>query len=66
MKSWKTTLSGIMAFITVTWGQLSTLLDSDISTNPDYTIIVSAFIVLIGLFKARDNDVSSEEAGVKK
>ena len=65
MKSWKTTLAGIMAFITASWAQVQYILDNDPSTNPDWSIIVTAFIVLVGLVTARDNDVSSEKAGAK-
>lgn len=65
MKSWKTTLAGIMAFITLAWNQIQFMLDTDPLTNPDWSIIVGGLTVLIGLLFARDNDVDSEAAGAK-
>lgn len=65
MKSWKTTLAGIMGFITLAWSQLQFLIDTDPTTNPEWNIVIGAFMALLtGLF-ARDNDVSSEDAGAK-
>ena len=66
MKSWKTTLAGIMSFITITWGQGQFMIDTDPMTNPDWGIIVGAFTILLGFLTARDNDVSSENAGAKR
>lgn len=62
-KSWKTTLAGIMGFIVAAWGQLQLLIDDLPNTTPDWGVIVAAFILMIGLFTARDSDVSSEDAG---
>lgn len=66
MKSWKTTFAGIMGFIVLAWGQLQYMLDTDPTTNPEWNIVIGAFMTLLtGLF-ARDNDVSSEKAGANK
>ena len=65
MKSWKTTTAGIAAFITVLAGAVSAQFDADLSTVADWNAVVFAGIILIGLIKARDNNVSSEEAGAK-
>ena len=64
-KSWKTTLSGLGALVTVLWNQLPLLWDGDPTTNPDYNIVVAAIIAAVGLFLARDNDKDSEAAGAK-
>lgn len=65
MKSWKTTVAGIMTFITLAWTQVQYLLDTDPTTNPEWNIIIGGLMALLtGLF-ARDNDVSSESAGAK-
>lgn len=66
LKSWKTTVAGIIQFLTVAGGQLVTLLDNDPGTNPDWTIVMASLFTLIGLLTARDGDVSSEDAGIKE
>lgn len=65
LKSWKTTLAGILQFVAIASDQIMLLFDGDPTTNPDYGIIVASVVTLIGLIKARDNDVSSESAGAK-
>jgi hypothetical protein len=65
MKSWKTTVLGILAGITVISTQLTALLDNDPSTEFQLGLVLAALGTMgIGLF-ARDNDKSSEEAGAK-
>ena len=44
---------------------LSAQFDSDPATNPEWGLVVAAISAAIGLLKARDNDVSSEDAGAK-
>lgn len=58
MKSWKTTLGGIVGIVMLAvkyyW--------------PQHSAILTEFIALatsLGLIAARDNNVSSEEAGAK-
>jgi len=63
LKSWKTTVSGVLAFLTLSWANVQTLLDLDPLTNPDYSAWIAAAIALVGLVFARDNDVSSEASG---
>ena len=65
MKSWKTTLAGIMTFVTLAWNQIQYAIDSDPLTNPEWSLVITGLIAMIGFFKARDNDVSSEDEGVK-
>ncbi len=65
VKSWKTTIVGLMTMITLSWAQIALLLDNDVATNPDWNIVVGAvFAFVLGLL-ARDNDVDSESAGAK-
>ena len=61
MKSWKTTLAGIISFFMFAGPEFLALLDDVPTTQPDWTIIVAAFSTLIGLLFARDNDVPSEK-----
>jgi len=63
-KSWKTTVAGVIQFVTVAGGQIVTLLDNDPTTNPEWSIVVASLITLFGLFAARDGDVTSEESGL--
>ena len=50
-----TTIAGILAFLSLLFGQLQFMFDTDAATNPDWSMIVSALFVLIGLLKAKDS-----------
>ena len=50
-----TTISGILAFVALLSGQLQYMFDADLTTNPDWSIIVSALFILIGMIKAKDS-----------
>lgn len=63
--SWKTTAAGILSFIAVLAVNVSAFLDSNPETTPEWSAVGAAAVVAWGLFKARDNDVSSEQAGAK-
>lgn len=64
-KSWKTTWSGVIGGLVILLGQAQTLLDDDPKTNPEYTIVVGAIgMISLGL-NARDENVTSEQAGAK-
>jgi hypothetical protein len=64
--SWKTTTAGILAIFTASVGLIANpLLDNDPATIPHWAEFISIAIAgVTGLF-ARDNNVSSEEAGAK-
>lgn len=64
--SWKTTLSGVFAGIVLLLGQAQTLLDSDPKTNPEYTVIMAAVGMISLGWNARDEGITSEQAGAKK
>lgn len=64
-QSWRTTLSGVFTGIVLLLGQALTLLDNDPKTNPEYTVIMAACgMISLGL-SARDENVTSEQAGLK-
>ena len=61
MKSWKTTVAGILLIVGAVALQLGYLMDSD----PETVFSIEAIMVAVtgaGLFVARDNNVTSEEA----
>jgi hypothetical protein len=64
-KSWKTTAAGIGAILTALGSILTAYFDGNPDTVPDYAALVAAMIAGIGLLAARDNGVSSEDAGAK-
>lgn len=64
-KSWKTTACGIGAILTALGSILTAYFDGDPTTVPDYAALVAALIAGIGLLAARDNNVSSEDAGAR-
>lgn len=63
--SWKTTAAGIGAILVAVGGAMSAMFDADPATVPDWGAVIAAIIAGIGLITARDNNVSSEQAGVK-
>ncbi len=64
-KSWRTSMSGVLFGLTMLFGQLQTLLDDDPTTNPEYTVVMGAFGLMAVGFNARDEVVTSEQAGLK-
>lgn len=65
MKSWKTTVMGICGILAAVATLVKALVDNDPSTNPDWTMTITAITTGIGLISARDNSVTSEQAGAK-
>lgn len=65
MKSWKTTVAGVAAILTAVGAALTAIFDNDPNTVFDVATTSAAVMVGIGLILARDNNVSSEEAGAK-
>ena len=60
-KSKNTTFAGILQFVVMLATQGQTLLDGDSATNPDWSMLVTSIIVLVGLIKAKDSGVSGQE-----
>jgi hypothetical protein len=65
MKSWKTTVAGIAAIVASVAAAIVAEFDGDPATTAEWGVVITAFIAGIGLLFARDNAVSSEEAGAK-
>jgi len=65
MKSWRTTVFGAGGLLTVAAATASALLDGDPTTNPEWAVVVASVAACLGLLFARDNKVTSEDAGVK-
>jgi hypothetical protein len=65
MNSWKTTTAGIGAILVAIGAAMKAMFDNDPSTVPEWGAVVAAIIAGIGLIAARDNNVTSEQAGVK-
>jgi len=65
MKSWKTSVAGIMLVVAAVTTGLSALMDG----NPDTTLNLESILAACagaGLWFARDDNVTSEKAGAKK
>jgi hypothetical protein len=65
MKSWRTTVLGVSTVMVVIGTAAIALLDGDPATTVDFGLIIAEITAGIGLILARDNKVSSEEAGAK-
>ena len=65
MKSYRTSIMGLCAIVAAIAGAASALIDGDPKTTPDWTTISAAISAGIGLIAARDNKVTSEQAGAK-
>jgi len=65
MKSWKTTAAGIAAIVAALATAVGALFDADPVTMPDWGAIAAAVMAGVGLIAARDNGVTSEQAGAK-
>ena len=66
MKSWRTTVLGIIAALVILLTQAQAVLDDDPGTGVDWTKVAEALAILgIGVV-ARDNKVTSEQAGAKR
>lgn len=63
--SWRTTVAGIVAALSILFHQANALLDSDPTTVFDADQIVAAIGILLMGISARDNNVTSEQAKAK-
>lgn len=63
MKSWRTTTAGIAAIVTALAAVATSIANG---TPVDYAAAIAAIIPGIGLIAARDNKVTSEQAGAVK
>jgi hypothetical protein len=63
--SWRTTTAGIAAIVAALATAAVALFDADPLTTPDWGAVGAALMAGVGLLAARDNKVSSEQAGAK-
>jgi len=64
-RSYKTTLAGVGAILVAGGSLMHAIFDGNPATEPDYAALVAAIVAGLGLISARDNDVTSEQAGAK-
>ena len=65
MKSWKTTIAGVGTILSAVGLALKAAFDGDPSTTVNIELTATAIMSGIGLIAARDNGVTSEQAGAK-
>ena len=66
MNSWKTTVCGILSLVAAGITLVAVpMLDADPATLPQWGAFGAAIAAAMGLWFARDNDKSSEQAGAK-
>ena len=63
--SWKTTAFGVCTIVMALAGAGKALLDGDPATGVDIPMLIAYITTGIGLIMARDNNVTSEQAGAK-
>lgn len=63
MKSWKTSLTGILTIVTAIGSAVLVYLKSGVL--PDFGVLSAAVMAGVGLLYSRDNNVTSESAGAK-
>jgi len=69
MKSWETTVIGILIGVGALCAAGVSLLDGDPMTNPDLEGLMTAItgvLITLGFIRARDNNKTSKEANAKK
>lgn len=59
--NWRTTLFGVLAFISLASGQVSLYFDEDPATSPDWNLVAAGFATLLVALRARDDLASSED-----
>jgi hypothetical protein len=65
MTSWRTTAAAVSGLLVLVFTALGALIDGDPTTQPDWNPIFVMAAPLVGLIFARDNKVSSKEAGAE-
>lgn len=64
-KSWRTTSAGILGALALIFTALSAMLDGNPETIPQWEVVIPVFITQLGLLFARDNKVTSTQAGAE-
>jgi len=57
----RTTILGVLTFLSILVAQLILIYDSDPNTNFDLTIVVGALLTMLGLSQTRDANKRSED-----
>jgi len=65
MKSWQTTVFGIMTILAAVGLAGKAYFDGDPETVVNYEVLIAGVTAGFGLIFARDNNKSSEDAGIK-
>lgn len=63
--SWKTSIFGAGGILVIAANVAAMLLDGNPATNPDWSVVFAALMPSIAALFARDNTVTSEQAGAK-
>lgn len=63
--NWKTSVAGVVAFLSVFFQQMNFALDGVEDTVPDWNIVVMAVGILIASLNAKDSDKSTEQNKVE-
>lgn len=66
MASWRTTTLGVLAILSALVSAAQALLDGNPATTVDLAAVSGSILAGIGLIQARDNKVTSEDAGAGK
>lgn len=64
--SWRTSMAGLFAGLSILIGQASAVLDDDPTTNVDVSVVIGTLAAIIAAFSARDNKVTSEQVRAAK
>jgi len=61
--SWRTTVAAVILALAAVFNAAGAMLDDDPSTNPNWTVVMAEIGAIWGFLNARDNKVTSEQAG---
>lgn len=61
--SWRTTSAAVLLAVSSIFLEISYMLDEDDKTNMNFARVMSGVAVIYGLLNARDDKVTSEQAG---
>jgi len=63
--SWRTTLGGAAVILATIANAIRAVTDNDPATNLNFEVLIAGISAGLAMIAARDNKVSSEEAGAK-